>query len=251
MDLLKKLACLFILLIGTLTYSAQAQSTETIVLTGGQAFLNSPYGNWLNAIYKEAFHRLGYEFQLKPYPSQRAIVLGDSGVVDGQIERGHDFNIAHPDLVRVEEPTNSEAYSAWAMKKGLSLNGWDALKGTSLRVIARQGVGKTKEALATIVQPNNLHFVEHVEQALMLLNLGRADLYIDYAPLVEEKLKDIKTTSPSIIASLYKVGDMEITTHHAFLHKKHKDLAPKLASVLKAMKVEGSFQEYKSQFNLF
>lgn len=241
---LKKLiaSCLFLLL------SLVPARAEPIVLTGGEAFLNSPYGKWLEAIYKEAFLRLGYDFELRPYPSQRAIVLGDTGAVDGQVERGHDFNVAHPNLVRVEEPTNVEAYSAWAAKPGVRLEGWESLRGTTYVVVARQGVGKTNRDLAKLVDPKNLHFVQQVEQGFRLVAGGRADLYIDYAPLAEEKLSLILAQSPDQYSKIYKAGDMERTSHHAFLHIRHKALAPKLAAVLKQMKQEGVLRKYQERF---
>ena len=37
---------------------------------------------------------------------------------------------------------------------------------------------------------------------------------------------------------------METTTGHAFLHKKHRALAPKIATMLRKIKREGLFDRY-------
>ncbi|WP_373976638.1 hypothetical protein NT239_07860 [Chitinibacter sp. SCUT-21] len=238
---LGKLLC--ILFFASLTGLASAK--ETIILTGGEKFIQSPYGKWLELVYKEAFRRLDYELQVVGYPSQRAIFMADKGEVDGQIERGYDFNIEHPNLVRVEEPTNQDAYSAFTLKSGISLKGWDSLRGSKYTVVARRGVGRTVATLGAIVGNERLYFVENPEKALLMLQAGHADLYIDYDPLVEDTLASLRKSDPSAFAGLHKAGEMDFTTHHAFLHQRWAALAPKLAHVLKEMKREGLFEKYR------
>jgi hypothetical protein len=43
---------------------------------------------------------------------------------------------------------------------------------------------------------------------------------------------------------------MESFTAHAFLHKKHKELVPKLSKSLKEMKQEGLFGKYRKTAKL-
>lgn len=186
---------------------------------------------------------------MAPYPAQRALTLADSGKVDGQIERGHDFNLEHPNLLRVEEPSATESFSAFSLKPGIALDGWESLRGTSYSVVARRGVGKAAETLSTMVGSERLLYVERPEQALGMLELEtrRVDLYIDYEPMVEETLRKMRSQQPDAYATLYKVGTLEHSSQHAFLHKKHAALVPKLEQVLKDMKREGLFEQYRKE----
>lgn len=233
------------LLLGALLAFSSVAAPPTITLTGGEKFLDSSYGRWLGKVYKEAFRRLGYDFVLVGYPSQRAILMGDRGEVDGQVERGYDFNVEHPNLIRVEEPTNKVAYSAFAVRLGLKLQGWESMRGKPYRVVSRRGIGKTVERLSLMVPKEQLVYVESPEQALQMLVLSRADIYIDYEPLVEETLLGLRKSEPKTFGDIYKAGEMDYTTHHAFLHFRHAELAKQLAVVLRAMKREGLFEKYR------
>lgn len=229
---------------------ATGGTRPSITFTGGERFVQSDYGRWLEAIYTEAFRRLGMDFQVIGYPSQRAINMADNGAVDGQLERGHDFDLEHPNLVRVEEATNTEAYTAYATKPGLSLNGWADLRKHSYTIVLRRGVGKSAESLADYAEKSRLVFVDRPEQGLMMLMLGRTDLYIDYTPLVNETLKALRQSEErERMRNVYVAGIMARTTHHAFLHKRHAQLAPSLAQTLRDMKREGLFEKYRAQLN--
>lgn len=237
---------LALVLIGGLLVQHGTSLADTITLTGGEKFIQSAYGQWLERVYREAFRRLGLEFRLVGYPSQRAIVMADNGEVDGQVERGHDFVDEHPNLVRVEEPLMAEAYSAFATRPDVLVAGWDSLRNSRLSVVARRGVGKKVESLARLVQPGErLLFIETPEQGLRMLAKGRADLYVDYEPLVLETLQQLRVAEPTTFAAIHKAGELERTTHHAFLHNKHAALAPRLAKVLRDMKREGLVEKYR------
>ncbi len=233
------------LLLCSLLAANNASATPSITLTGGEKFVESAYGQWLGRVYNEAFRRLGYEFILVGYPSQRAIVMGDRGEVDGQVERNHDFNLDHPNLVRVEEPTNREAYSAYAARPNMVLQGWEGLQASEHGVVSRRGVGKSVEALSQMVPRERLTYVERPEQALHLLILGRAEFYVDFEPLIEEALRHLRKKEPQTYGGIYKAGEMAFTSHHAFLHNRHADLAKKLAPVLREMKREGLFEKLR------
>lgn len=221
---------------------------ETITLTGGEKFVQSAYGKWLELVYKEAFRRIGYDLAVVGYPSQRAIMMADKGEVDGQLERGYDFNVEHPNLIRVEEPTNTEAYSAYAAKPGISVKGWEGLRTSKHIVVVRRGIGKSIQSLIEIIPREQVTFVERPEQGLLMLLFGRADVYIDYAPVVTETLNTLRQGERGdAVNAIYPAGVMALTTHHAFLHKKHEALAPKLSKALRDMKREGLFEKYRTQ----
>ncbi len=240
-----RLACFFACCLMALSGSVAG---ETITLTGGEKFVQSAYGKWLEQVYKEAFRRIGYDLAVVGYPSQRAIIMADKAEVDGQLERGYDFSVEHPNLLRVEEPTNTEAYCAYAAKPNVSIKGWEGLRKGNYVVVARRGIGKSIESLMAILPKEQLTFVERPEQGLQMLLFGRADVYIDYAPVVTETLNSLrKGDQADSVSAIYQAGIMAYTTHHAFLHKKHQALVPKLSRALREMKREGLFEKLRAQ----
>ena len=74
----------------------------------------------------------------------------------------------------------------------------------------------------------------------------RVDVYIDSENMIISILESADFKS----SNLYIVGVMEKFTAHAYLHKKNKDLVPKLSAILKDMKKEGLFEKYRSAANL-
>jgi hypothetical protein len=48
---------------------------------------------------------------------------------------------------------------------------------------------------------------------------------------------------------IYQVGILEEVPLYTYLHKKHRELAPKVAEVLKQMKADGILEAYIHQVN--
>ncbi len=95
--------------------------------------------------------------------------------------------------------------------------------------------------LSKVVPPERLSFVPTIEQALKKLRAGRTDIFVYVEPLVLSVLRSAEFQD----AGIQMVGMMEEFALYPFLHKKHADLAPKLAEALKQMKAEGLFEQYQ------
>src|SRR5665647_2062131 len=54
---------------------------KSIVFASAADVIDSSHGAWLRLIYTEACRRLGYDFELRPYPTRRAAAMSDSGTV--------------------------------------------------------------------------------------------------------------------------------------------------------------------------
>jgi hypothetical protein len=210
-----------------------------IVLISSQDTKDSFYGRWLDLIYTEVFRRLGYGFQYKGYPGGRAPVMAEKGEVDGEIHRGGDYDKIAKNLIKVNEPSFSLSYAAYAVKPGIVLNGWGSLQNTDYTVEYRRGAKVAETGLSAIVKPGKLSHIATPEQGLKKLILGRTDIYVDQEAVVTETLRKL---APS---SVYQAGIMYTGNSHVYLHKRHATLAPKIAAVLKEMKREGLIKQYK------
>lgn len=222
-----------------------SEAAEKIVLVGSQDIKDSFQGRWLALIYTEAFRRLGYELQYDGYPMARAIAMSDAGEVDGEISRGFEYQTAHPNLIRVDEPHFSVRFAAYAIKPGIVLEGWNSLKDTAYTVEYRRGLTFIETRLKSVVAPEKLSDIATVEQGLKKLITGRTDLYVDLESNVIDAMKRLNAAEfdPSAV---YQAGIIQDAPAHAYLHNKHSALIPKVAEVLKAMKQEGLIEHYKN-----
>ena len=212
---------------------------RTIVLGGSIATKSSIEGRWLDLIYTEAFRRLGYDFVYKGYPAKLSSKMSDDGTIDGEIHRVGDYGKVHPTVIRVDEPHFSIRFSAYSRRPGISVDSWPSLRKTPYKVGYRAGVKKTETTLPRFVGPDRLVSSPNVILALRGLTDGRLDLYIDTERPVDTALKNNDDLRKR---GIRKVGVVETITTHAFLHKKHRDLVPKLAAVLRKMRKEGMIE---------
>ena len=199
------------------------------------------WGMLHTTIYREAFRRLGIDVEFKSFPLKRLSMLVDrSENVDGDISRVYSYSDAHPSLVRVEEPHSISEIVAYSKDPNLKLDGWDSLVGSQLRIDYRHGAKRTFEMLRSRVPWDKMHSVHDIKAGLQRLVLGWSDIYIcsGAAPLIVDGLFEGK--------NIYTAGVMQKTTFHAFLLKKHKELAVRLSRVLKQMKKEGLINKYRS-----
>jgi len=233
-------AILLVALIGMRTNDLAADpGNKTLVMAC--AVSNDTYlGRVLDLVYREAFRRLGFEFEYRHYPAKRASLTADEGRVDGDLARVYAYGQTHPELIRVEEAPFSDRFVAIATNPEIKLDGWESLRGTTYRVEYLHGYQRAHDKLTEVVEPARLSALSNWRHGLKKLIRGRTDVFIDVENVIEPLLKQDEFQS----ANLVVVGVMEEITLHAYLHKKHAPLAAQLSAVLKDMKREGLIEQY-------
>lgn len=192
-------------------------------------------GKFLKLFYTKAFKRIGRELVYEYYPAKRATMMLKMGKIDGEISRIYSYNDNQPNLIRVEEPIAAVKFSAFANDPDLKLSGWESLRGTDYNVDYVRGIKISEINLAKVVDKKNLSETTLHIYALRRLIAGRTDVYVGVETTVLEALESEEFKNSGI----HKVGLMDERTVHAFLHIKHKLLAPKLSAVIKEMKNDG------------
>ncbi len=217
-------------------------SSQEINLVGTNGTKNSSHGTLLTLIYTEAFKRLGYKLRYYSFPAKRASHLSDSGQVDGEIHRVANYGENHQNLIKVDESHFSINFSAYGIDTSVQLSGWDSLVDSSFIVGYRRGVQRCELILPMLLPKERLVIVNSTEQGLRQVLGGRSKIFIDVELLLNQLIEKREFKKEN----LQKVGVMEKIDAHAFLHKRHVKLVPKLSSVLKEMKREGLINKYKS-----
>jgi hypothetical protein len=199
---------------------------------------------WYRRIYSEAFRRLGIKLELAVYPNQRIGVVLDQGVIDGEAARARVYSEVHPELIRVEESVLDVVFALYATNHAVELKRLDDLRRLKLRTAYRRGVVVCERALASLLPPEQIIDVTGAEQGLQMLLSGRADVMC----AVDQSLTNV-LIGPEFagVTSVRKVLGLQAAPLFPYLHRRHAELAPKLAAVLKAMKAEGLIERYRRE----
>ena len=216
--------------------SGHSRTQKTQLLMGAVLSKDNTYlGRLGYLIYSEVFRRLDMELVYDVYPPKRASWMAEHGELDGEIGRAFDYQDSHPNLIRIEEPIFSVTLSAFAVEPITALNGWNSLKATGYRVGYRSGYTVTEDKLSNVLPKDKLSGVAESIHGLRKLSVSRTDVYVDIKEHIERILKLKEFDGIGIT----NVGEMEVMKVYGYLHKRHKDLVPRIAAMLKVLKREG------------
>jgi polar amino acid transport system substrate-binding protein len=201
-------------------------------------------GRLQRRIYHEAFRRLGLPLTFSVMPLQRLSAEADQGQVDGEVARVPGYAADHPSLVRVEEPVYDITWSLFATNPTLRLPQLSALAGTSWRATYLRGVAICANALKALLPPDRLIDVSSDAQGFSMLRLGRSEVHCtaDLSAVTLQHSPDFKGVN-----ILQRVADIGSFPLHPYLHRRHAELAPRLAAVLRHMKAEGLIERYRAE----
>lgn len=204
------------------------------------------YGSrWMALIYNEAFKRLGIPVRLDYYPLARRVALVEEGLVDGEASRVYSYGNNRPNLVRVEESVVDLGFSLYTANPALRLERIEDLRSTNYIVEYRRGILICETTLKASVAAERLSDVLTQQQGLKKLLAGRTDLYCDIDVYVLQELQSPEFKGVTTVRKVIGIGKAVPT--YPYLNKKHAELAPRLAAVLKQMKAEGLIEAYRLQ----
>ncbi len=179
-------------------------------------------------IVREAYRRLGIELRSELLPRERALMSADSGETDGDLIRAAGIDTRYVNLVRVPEPVIT--FEAIAFTAGLkfTVDGWDSLRPYSLCIVrgmklAEQGTEGMQRMIANTT-----------DQAILMLSAGRCQVTV----LAHQVWLDIERLHAGPMRAL----DPPVTRvplYH-YLHRRHAELAPRLADTLRQMRDDGT-----------
>jgi len=221
----------------SLSQTVPHQAGKTVTIAIQHDPVKHPMGSLLNKIYTEAFRRLGYNMIIKHSSTKRVSVYANEGVVDGEIARVKDYGKHFPNLIRVDEPAIYINFVAYALNPDIQLNGWESLRGTDYRVNYRRGAKGPEVQLSKIFPERRIEAVNTNEQGFRKLLAKRIDIFVNV-----ERPNVLKTEE---FRNIRIAGVMEEVSVHAYLHRKNKELVPKLSAELKKMREEGVLDQLR------
>lgn len=225
---------LTLLLTLPLALPASAAGVHTLVLnTDGAPPHSRPDGTGFeDRIVTEAFRRLGMAVRLVQLPSERCLQNADQGIDDGNYVRIAGLTRLYPNLVMVPEPVSHFPYTAFTREPGLQVAGWADLRGR--RVAAVTGWKLVERNLEHVAQ---LQLVRDEEALLALLDKGRAEVVVSGQHTGQEIIR--RKGYQGLRALLPPLANPPM---YVYLHKRHAELAPRLAEALRQMRRDGSIE---------
>jgi polar amino acid transport system substrate-binding protein len=213
---------------------------------GNTIVLSTPYledsGDFqvIERLYTEAFSRMGYNFKLIHLPSARSLADADAGRMGGEAIRYRDLLDGHqyPNLIRIDEWILSAETAAYSIRATINVTGWDSLAGTDYVFVIEHGDKTVQRELLKCVPPNQIIETENVEQAITMLEAGRADIFVGTSVVAETILQRAEHRESGI----RKLGVVKTEYGYPYLHIQYSNLASRLAATLKEMKEDGTYQ---------
>jgi polar amino acid transport system substrate-binding protein len=186
---------------------------------------------FLDVIATETFRRIGVELRLVKLPAERALLLANDGLEDGDLTRIAGLEEQYPNLVRVPEKLIDWDFAAFSKDDSIPAN---------IEVIRRHSVGLIK---GWKIYERNMAGAEHVttvddpQQLFRLLDRDRIEValyarWMGLALIQKQGLKNIHPLEPPLVSRAMYI----------YLNKRHTKLVPKLAEALQALKREGFYQ---------
>lgn len=219
------------LLFGTAQAFAETKSI-TLNAGTGEPFSTEDGKGFYGELIQEIFERIGIEAKLIPLPSARSIRNANEGIDDGVIARIAGMEKKYKNLVMVPESVITFKFVAYSLNKKIAIDGWDSFKPYSVGYIRgwhiyEKNLPKTK----------SLTIVNTPEQLFRLLTNGRAELILyDYHR--GTWWNSHLNAKAHIIGNPIAEKEMFI-----YMHKKHKDLVPKITAAFKEIKQDGTYQK--------
>lgn len=180
----------------------------------------------------EAYEELGYMVVIWKLPAERALILANDGMVDGEAARVPVIEAEYPNLVRVPTPIYINRIAVLTKRTEYDPSmGFGGLAGYRLSI--RNGY----KFLEKMTKGMDCHEVSSYEKLLTLLKSGRVDFAL-------AEYFDILPTLAKVPLDRIKVLDkpLAINPMYHYLHRKHEKLVPEINAVLRRMDAQGRME---------
>ncbi|PCJ31395.1 MAG: hypothetical protein COA99_17245 [Moraxellaceae bacterium] len=230
-----KIGILFFVCQFFLSFSTVVSAEEKLVFSTIQNIATTKLGLH---ILKEAYQRIGVSISVIEFPAERSLVIANRGVdVDGELGRITGIHEEYPNLIKIPISIMKVQGMAFSKKLDFPIDGLDSLKPYSIAVMQGSKLG------AAITKGMNRHFVPSHELLVRMLEKERVELIVTskfngLRAFKQANITDFKMLQPPLL---------EMSIYH-YLHKKHKNLVPKIYGALKAMQQENRFQNISREY---
>ncbi|MHB8741528.1 MAG: type 2 periplasmic-binding domain-containing protein [Sulfuricaulis sp.] len=219
------------LLVVSPAYSATKQPVLTLNDVNEPPLTTPDHSGFLDVIATETFRRVGLKLRLDKLPAERALLLANDGLEDGELTRIAGLEKQYPNLVRVPEKLVDWDFVAFSKDTSIPAN-FEAIRHYSVGFIKGWKIYEQ-----TMAGAERVTTVDDPEQLFRLLNLDRIEvaLYVRWMGLAliqKQQLQGIHLLKPPLATRAMYI----------YLNKRYVKLVPRLAETLRALKRDGFYQ---------
>ncbi|VAW78207.1 hypothetical protein MNBD_GAMMA15-2126 [hydrothermal vent metagenome] len=218
---------------GPVQAEAPADDKTLILNTAvSEPLSNTSQTGFLDSLLGIALQRLGYRLETVRIPAERALIVANDGINDGEMLRIGGLQKHYPNLIQVPEKILDLEFVAFTRNASLQINDWEDLATLPVAVITGWKIFEQNiPASAELVS------VKNADQLFTLLVKNRTDviLYSRWSGLAyirKHQLQNINIVEKSLAQE----------SMYVYLHERHRKLVPLLASELRALKTDGEYQ---------
>ncbi|MCJ8297317.1 MAG: transporter substrate-binding domain-containing protein [Pseudomonadales bacterium] len=236
--------CSFLLVILSSLTSLSSQAVENVTFTSGQP-LNQYVPSTIIPILTEAFKRNGIRFKAVHHPSLRSLLYSSTGNLDGELHRVYDFHKVsggkYPDLIRIESELITTWLAIYSTKK-IPFDNWKDLK--EYKVSYSRGKKILDNLLPRFLPKEQIVVANNDTDAFKMLSDGLVDVVIAGSKTGVDLLE-----AHNQFSNITKVQNVHPIRMYSYIHKKHQQLAAKIADTLEQMKKDGSYAKIVGAVN--
>lgn len=229
----KSLLWVFLLYCSLASAAVEEQKNRVLIFaSSGQPPLHaSPNDGFLESITREALNRIGYELEIKIYPTERSIHNLNKGLVDGEMSRVQGLEDDYPNIRYIPEALYKAKFFIYSKNIFDFELGWSALENQKVAYIRGWKIVDSNIPQTAIVTK-----AKNFQQLVNLINKDRVDCFI-YSGWLDSSFKklleqnNIKQVHPYLVER----------PMYMYLSKKHRSLIKPLTQAIKDMKQDGSY----------
>lgn len=186
-------------------------------------------------ILKEAYARLGIDFEFRELPNVRALFTANRGGTDGDFLRLAGLERTYPNLTMISVPIGYVDIMVYTKETEFPVRGWHSLSPYSIGFVRGFKLAEAR------TEGMHVEVVNTPEQAFLKLNAGRSDIVVE-SRSAQCKLKDYNVSDIRILEPPLD----KLVLYH-YLHTRHTALKAKLETVLTCMGQEGELKALQDQ----
>ncbi len=211
---------------------ALAQEMLVFTTADGYPYYTPEKTGFLDAVLQEVMGRIGIGFKVVTLPAERALINANAGIDDGVTNRIAGLEKFYPNLIPVPEVISNRKFAAFAKEVKFPTTGWKSLKPYSVGIITGWKIFEHN-----VTEAAQITKVKNVTQLFNLLVNGRTHVALyetwqGLSHLRRNKISGVTVLQPPLAEK----------DEFLYLHKKHRNLVPKITASLRAVKADGTYQ---------
>lgn len=210
-----------------------AAESRVLVLNEANAppYTNTERTGFFDVVAIEAFRRARLELRLEKLPAERALLLSNSGVGDGELNRLSGIETQYPNLIRVPEKLGDWYFAAFSKDASIP-GGFEAIRGRTVGLIRGwkiyEGALAGAKGVITVDDPDQLFRLLHLDR----IEVALYERLMGLAHIKEHGINGVRVVEQPLF----------IRETFIYLHQSHAEQVPALTAALRAMKRDGYYQ---------